>query len=102
MRRHKYNAVRTGKYASKAEAKRAAELHLLEKAGEISDLREQVKLMLIPKDELGRQVSYIADFTYRDLAGKWHWEDVKGFKTPVYKLKRRLMWDVHCILIEEV
>ena len=44
----KYKAVKTDGYSSKKEAKRAAELKLMERAGHISGLREQVAYVLAP------------------------------------------------------
>ena len=99
----KYNAKRTKGYASKREYAHAVNLHALERAGEIKDLRERVSYELIPKDELGRAIRYVADFCYWDKrTGRHIVQDVKGFRTDVYKLKRRLMWRVHGIIIEEV
>ena len=100
----KYRAVRTNGYASKKEAARAAELHILLKAGIIFDLKEQVRYELIPADkEAGfpRPICYVADFTFTDVKDGFVVEDVKGFKTPVYNLKKRLMWQVHKIKIRE-
>lgn len=97
----KYRAKREGKYASRKEAAYAAKLLLWLKIGEIQNFQEQVRFELIPKDALGPEVIYIADFVYDDRRGH-HVVDVKGFKTPVYKLKRRLMWMLHGIKIEEV
>lgn len=98
----KYRAVRTDGYASKREAARGAKLELLQAAGAIRGLQKQVKYVLIPKDEMGREISYWADFVY--IVGKSDVvvEDAKGFKTPVYKLKKRLMWTVWKIAIQEV
>jgi hypothetical protein len=99
----KYRAKRTNGYASKREYLHAVNLHALEDAGEIKDLREQVSYELIPKDKLGRAIRYVADFCYWDIKRGRHVVcDVKGFRTDTYKLKRRLMWNVHKILIEEV
>jgi len=117
----KYRAERTDGYASKKEATRAAELELLARQGLIIGLVKQPAYVLVPADELGPAVTYRADFSYWDReAGKllcveagnqncksgtalhFHVEDVKGFKTPVYKLKRRLMWQIFKIRIEEV
>lgn len=100
----KYRAVRTGAFASNKEANRAQELQLLQKAGVINDLKYQVPYALIVKDELGRAVTYVADFEYFEkVRGDWNLvtEDVKGFKTPVYKLKRRLMFQKYGIKIRE-
>lgn len=105
------------RFDSRKEARRYAQLQLLEKAGEISDLQRQVKYELIPshfeytqgrngKPKKGacieRSVYYIADFTYRDKNGKLVVEDAKGFRTDVYVLKRKLMLHVHGIRIKEV
>lgn len=82
-------------FDSKKEARRYGELKLLLRAGKIKDLELQPKFELIPtirtEDETLRKVSYIADFKYIDLeSGKVVVEDVKGFKTDVYLLKKRL------------
>lgn len=100
--RNKYRNIRTGGRASKRENARAQELRLLEKLGEISDLEEQVKYELIPKQEGERAVTYTADFRYRDNEGKLHVEDSKGFKTQQYILRRKMMLYFHNIKIEEV
>ena len=82
-------------FDSKKEARRYGELRLLARAGKIKDLELQPKFELIPtirtETETLRKVSYIADFKYIDLeSGKVIVEDVKGFKTDVYLLKKRL------------
>ena len=103
-------------YDSKKEADRHAVLKLLERSGRISDLQRQVKFQLIPAqyapDVIGkrggvkrgklleREVSYIADFTYTQ-DGKQVVEDVKGFRTADYILKRKLMLYLHGIQIKE-
>ena len=71
------------KFDSAKEARRYRELKLLEDAGEITDLRRQVRYELIPAQRIGgklveRKVDYVADFTYirtKDL--KLIVEDVK-------------------------
>lgn len=86
------------KFHSKKEADRYGDLRLLEKAKEISKLKLQVKFLLVID---GEQVSsYIADFTYLK-AGKLVVEDVKGFKTEGYRLKKKLMAALHKIEILE-
>lgn len=103
-------------FDSVREANRWNDLKLLEKAGEISDLKRQVKYVLIPKQysktELTkegkpkvaeRELSYIADFVYYDLAtDEVVVEDAKGFRTDDYKIKRKLMLYIHGIQIREV
>lgn len=75
-------------------------LKLLERAGRISDLKRQVSYELIPKQQGERACSYVADFTYME-DGKLVVEDCKGFRTPEYRLKRKLMLWVHGIRIKE-
>lgn len=106
---NKYGAHRTGGHASKREHRRAAKLKLWQCAGLISGLREQVKYTLIPtqRDAEGRLIErecyYRADFVYTDMqTGKTVVEDTKGFRTPEYIIKRKLMLHVHGIRIQEV
>ena len=75
-------------------------LKLLERAGKIKDLKRQVKFELIPKQEGERACYYIADFTYMEN-GELVVEDCKGFKTDVYKIKKKLMLMEHGIRIRE-
>lgn len=98
----KYRAIREGKYASRREARRAAELALLVLANEITELREQVKFELIPKQPGERAVTYTADFVYRNKEGQIVVEDVKGMKTQQYIIRRKLMLFRHGIKVEEV
>lgn len=79
-------------FDSRREADRYCELKLLLMAGLISDLKLQVPFELVPKSSKGRAIKYIADFVYTDnKTGETVIEDVKGIKTAVYKLKKRLM-----------
>lgn len=96
------------KFDSVKEYHRWGCLKLMQRAGLIKDLKRQVKYVLIPaqRDQTGkvveREMSYIADFEYFDLKrGVKVVEDTKGFKTDVYKLKKKLMLWVHGIRIEE-
>lgn len=102
----KYRSRRTGGYASGKEAHRAAELALLAQLGEIRDLQQQVTFELVPRQGSRRAVSYRADFCYEQRQPDGSWarivEDVKGFQTPVYRLKKRLMEWRHGIKIQEV
>lgn len=75
-------------------------LRLLERAGRISDLRRQVSFELIPKQNGERACSYVADFVYYEN-GQLVVEDCKGFKTEVYRIKKKLMLWVHGISIKE-
>jgi hypothetical protein len=94
------------RFDSKAEARRYAELKIMEKAGVISDLQRQVKYVLIPAQArpsggTERECSYIADFTYVRDDGVKVCEDVKGAATPEYRLKRKLILHVHGVEILE-
>jgi hypothetical protein len=98
----KFGNTKTNGYDSKREAKRAADLRLMEMVGSISHLQEQVKYEVIPKQDGERAAHYIADFVYVQDDGTLVVEDVKGFRTPDYILKRKLMKKVHGITIREV
>lgn len=97
----KYRNVKTGGYDSRKEAKRAAELKIMEKAGLISKLQEQVPFVIIPKQQGEREAKYIADFCYFE-GDKMVAEDVKGVRTREYILKRKLMMFRHGIQIREI
>lgn len=91
---------------SRREFIRWYELVQLQKAGQISDLKRQVKFELIPSQRIDGKVveracSYVADFVYTEN-GKTVVEDTKGFKTPEYIIKRKLMLYIHGIRIVEV
>lgn len=96
----KYKSIRVGKHASKKENRRATELAMMQQAGLISELSEQVKYVLIPKQEGERAVTYTADFRYFQ-DGAWVVEDSKGFKTQQYVIRRKLMQFIHGIRILE-
>lgn len=89
------------------EAKRYRDLSLLQRAGEISDLRTQVKYTLVPSQKkpsggTERPVTYTADFVYKDKAGREIVEDSKGMRTQQYIIRRKLMLWVHGIEVQEV
>ena len=119
----KYGAKKTTvgdlQFDSKKEARRYMELSLLEDAGKISYLQRQVKYVLIPAQRepvtigprggikqgkiIEREVAYIADFVYYDNETRETIvEDTKGFRTPEYIIKRKLMLYIHHIRIREV
>lgn len=80
-------------FHSKGEAKRYQELCLLQKTGEIFDLEIQKKYILQEKYTKNtrkvREITYIADFVYKDKKGVVV-EDFKGFRTEMYKLKKKI------------
>ena len=94
------------KFDSKAEHKRYCYLKLLERHGDISDLRLQVPFLLIPRQVAPsgakeRACSYVADFVY-SVGGKTVVEDVKGVVTAEYRIKRKLLLQVHGIEVKEI
>lgn len=95
------------RFDSKKEARRYIELKMLERSGEISDLKRQVKYNLIPTQKQGKKTieracDYYADFVYMRRDGCVIVEDTKGVKTPEYIIKRKLMLYVYGIKIKEV
>lgn len=111
-------------FDSKKECERYKQLKVLEAKGDIKDLELQKKFILIPKQvleyeettksgkvktktmTLEREVTYVADFYYKDKDGKEVVEDVKGCKFGaaynIYVLKRKLMLYIHSIKIVEI
>ncbi len=82
-------------FDSKKEANRYSELKMLEKAGKIKDLKLQHQFVLQPpfrkNGKAIRAITYVADFTYYDLEKmKNVVEDVKGYKTDVYSMKKKM------------
>ena len=93
-------------FDSRREAKRYAELVLLLRAGQISNLRRQVPFELLPSQKrngkvIERPVKYVADFVYIEN-GQEVVEDAKGLRTKEYILKRKLMLWQYGIQIKEV
>lgn len=92
-RRHKYRAQPTEidgiRFDSKREATYYASLKVRQIAGEIDGLELQPRYDIYMK---GKKVcTYVADFRFNDkVMGKRRVVDVKGFKTQVYKLKKKL------------
>ncbi|WP_410951243.1 DUF1064 domain-containing protein [Pseudomonas sp. S1(2024)] len=101
-RNGKFNAIvittSEGRFDSKMEYQRYLNLKLMLRAGEITDLQRQVPYELTAG---GIHIcTYVADFVYKkqDVTVV---EDVKGFRTQEYRLKRRLMRDILGIEILE-
>lgn len=84
------------KFDSQLEANRYCELKILQRAGQIKDLRRQISFELQPGyKKNGRHIqsiNYIADFVYYDVnKKKFIVEDTKGYKTEIYKLKKKIL-----------
>ena len=99
----KYHNIKTIvdgiRFDSKKESQRYCELKLQEKNGDIQNLKLQpvfilqksfdVTIYLTGKIKKVRAIKYIADFQY-ETGTLTIVEDVKGMKTSIYKLKRKL------------
>jgi hypothetical protein len=96
FKRNKFKNIKTGGKDSKKESKRGLVLKQLEKEDKIKDLQEQVRFELQPsfRNKQGkaiRKMEYVPDFVYFDCEKELIVvEDVKGFKTPDYRLKAKL------------
>lgn len=82
-------------------------LQILEQAGTIRDLELQKKFILQKgytiNNKRRREISYKADFSFITTKDdKLHVVDVKGFKTDVYKLKKKMFEYKYGIELEEV
>jgi len=98
------------RFQSKAEARRYCELKQQLEQGLIRDLEWQHPIPLDAYVFQGKYAGtvrhvadYLADFRYVDCAtGEPVYEDVKGFSTTVYRLKKRWAETEHGIKIKEI
>ena len=104
---NKYRAKKTTidgiTFDSKKEAARYAELKLMERGKAIKYLKLQPEFPIEVKDHKGDYVkicTYKADFVYHE-GDRLIVEDVKGVRTPVYKLKKKLVEALYGIEIIE-
>lgn len=107
MRHNKYNARQTRvdgiKFPSRKQANRYQELQLMVKAGEITNLELEKTIPLVVNGHL--ICKYRCDFVYTKLP--YHpvesiiWEDVKGYTTNEYRIKKKLMKAIYNIDILE-
>jgi hypothetical protein len=103
-RGNKFHAQKTERdgllFDSGKEADRYRELTLLQAGGKISGLECQAPWDLVVNGI--RVCGYVADFQYFERpSGALVVEDAKGYRTPMYKLKRALMLACHGITIKE-
>ena len=86
-------------FDSKWESERYGQLKAMERGGIVTDLELQVKYDIVINDI--KICKYIADFVYKEESPdgkiKEIVEDAKGFETPEFKLKKKLMKAVHNI-----
>jgi hypothetical protein len=88
-------------FDSKREAVEWFAHRVLERAGQIRDLRRQVEYRCLVNGVY--ILSYFSDFEYDDLTGRRHVVDIKSDSTeqnPVFIIKRKLVWACHKIKIE--
>lgn len=94
------------KFDSKKEGARYYQLKDLFDKGEITNLTLQPKFNIAASVILdGKRKAirrYMADFSYSDADGNLVVEDVKGYKTELYKLKRHLVKEIHGIEVVEI
>lgn len=105
--RSKYGNVRTTvdgvTFASKREAVRWRELRLLEQGKTIHSLQRQVPFPLHVGQAVKQPIgTYIADFVYGTSHGETIVEDVKGYRTALYRWKRKHVKAEYGIEIQEV
>lgn len=115
--RRKKPGVKKGKYnangehvdgiwfASKSEALRYRQLRTLQELGAIDRLELQPAFPIYINNQL--ICTYKGDFSYVEISAsgdpiETHIEDVKGFITPVYALKRKMVEAQYGIRIVEV
>lgn len=97
-RKSKYRNIKTTidgiTFDSRKESRYYQELLLLKKCGQVKDIELQPKFVLVPSYKIGnkviRGISYIADFLVKYPNGNEEIIDVKGRKTEVYKIKKKL------------
>ena len=95
------------KFDSKKEMAYYIKLELLEQKGIIKDLELQKSFELQPSFKLNgktyKKITYRADFSYVSVQdNKIHIVDTKGFRTEIYKLKRKMFAYKYGIEIEEI
>ena len=88
-----YNGIH---FRSKKEGNRYLELLAMQKAGEVVFFLMQVPF------RLAGGVKYVVDFVVFWKNGDITFEDVKGYKTPIYITKKKMVEDLYPIQIMEI
>lgn len=107
QRRSKYGNAPTeyrGRvFHSKKEAAHAATLDLLKKAATPKERVVKVEYQVPIHLDIGavHVADYIADFVVEYGDGRKEVQDVKGFRTDIYKLKKKLVFALHGVKIIE-
>jgi hypothetical protein len=98
--KHKFKAIPTIsdniRFSSKKERKRYEELKLMQQAGELLFFLRQVPF------HLPGNIKYVCDFMGFWKNGTVTIEDVKGFKTPMYIAKKKVVEAIYPIEIREI
>lgn len=98
--RHKFNSIRTEcdgiSFPSRAEAARYLELKKLRESGDVFMFLRQVPFHLSGGEE---PVKYVCDFLVFWSDGSCTVEEVKGFETAEWKIKKKLVEDQYGIHI---
>lgn len=98
--RHKYKNLPTEhngqRYDSKAEAKYAAHLDLLKRAGQVLFYLRQVPF------HLPGRTRYVVDFAVFYADGRVSFVDVKGMETQSFRAKKRMVEDLYAPVEIEV
>lgn len=107
---HKYHAqpvtIDGQRFDSKKESVRWGWLRMRERIGEIRELRLQVRFPIHMVNLITGEITdcgaWLADFVYQDVAsGAMVVEDVKGFRTAAYRLKKKLVEAQYGITVRE-
>jgi hypothetical protein len=97
---HKFKAIQTVcdgiKFSSKKEAKRYNELKCLQSNKDVIFFLRQVPFYL------PGNTKYVCDFQVFWSDGNVTFEDVKGFKTPTYILKKKMVENLYPITLIEI
>ena len=108
-RKHKFNAIGErydGHYfQSKAELARYIQLQKMQADGIIADLEIQVRYPVVINNK--KICTYLADFRYKVIDELGNTlrvcvEDVKGWKTDIYAIKKKLVEAIHNVTLCEV
>ena len=95
---HKFGAIRTEldgiKFASKKEARAYQNLDLRKKAGDVLFFLRQVPF------HLPGGTKHVIDFVTFNADGSVHFIEVKGYDTPMGKMKRKMVEAQYPITIE--
>ena len=100
--RNKKTVVDGITFDSMAEAARYRTLKAKLDAGEIRELYVQKRFECVVNGQ--KVCAYVADFSYTNAAGEFVVEDVKSdpTKTPIYRLKKKLVKALYGIEIFEI